>query len=264
MTDANQRTTQALVHCEPTTTWLAGLIGLVLGLTLSPQSVFGHSLYLFTTVEGEQIVGRVYLRGGTGIGDVAVKIYRDGQQVVSEVRTDRDGRFTFRPPCRGDYLFRAVTADGHTAEGQIAASDLPTTQPPCEGAQNASQPKQGQPSQAERPSTAVGHATESPPQSSSTSNRDGLHADGSLSETSPSDDTSFSDQSADHSLSREIASLRTQVVKLREDLQAFQSAVRIRDVLGGIGYILGLMGVAFYVAGRKHRAPGDRSSGQQS
>lgn len=264
MTDANHRATQALLHGKPTTKWLAGLIGLGLGLILFPQTVFGHSLYLFTTVEGEQIVGRVYLRGGTGLGDVVVKIYRDGQQLVGEVHTNREGRFTFRPPCRGDYLFRAVTADGHTAEGQIVASDLPTTQPPCEGTRDISQPNPSQPVLAQSPSTAARPAAGSPPQSSSTSKSAGPHTDNSLTETSPSGNSSFGEQSVDHSLSREVASLRTQVVKLREDLQAFQSAVRIRDVLGGIGYILGLMGVAFYVAGRKNRAPGNRSSGQES
>jgi len=50
------------------------------------------------------------------------------------------------------------------------------------------------------------------------------------------------------------AGLESQIGQLRAELQEFKSEVRFRDVLGGIGYILGLMGVAFYVLGARKPA----------
>ncbi|MFW6457127.1 MAG: hypothetical protein ACOC0A_02440 [Planctomycetota bacterium] len=40
---------------------------------------------------------------------------------------------------------------------------------------------------------------------------------------------------------------------LREDIAEAQSRTRFRDVLGGIGYILGLCGIAFYFMARKQK-----------
>jgi nickel transport protein len=45
-----------------------------------------------------------------------------------------------------------------------------------------------------------------------------------------------------------------QLRPLREQLDAYQAEVRWRDVLGGIGYIIGIAGVAFYFLGR-HQPP---------
>lgn len=45
-----------------------------------------------------------------------------------------------------------------------------------------------------------------------------------------------------------------QIRPLREQLDAYEDRVRWRDVLGGIGYIFGLAGTAFYLLGR--RRPG--------
>lgn len=50
------------------------------------------------------------------------------------------------------------------------------------------------------------------------------------------------------------AGLQSQIGQLRAELQEFKSEIRLRDVLGGIGYILGLMGVAFYVLGARKNA----------
>ncbi len=43
--------------------------------------------------------------------------------------------------------------------------------------------------------------------------------------------------------------VQAQLGQLRAELQEFKHEVRLRDVLGGLGYILGLMGVAFYFLG---------------
>lgn len=47
------------------------------------------------------------------------------------------------------------------------------------------------------------------------------------------------------------AELRRQVTALRNDIRGLQEKLRWQDIIGGIGYILGLMGVAFYFLGTR-------------
>jgi len=53
--------------------------------------------------------------------------------------------------------------------------------------------------------------------------------------------------------SGDIATLRAEVVALREQLAGYENRTRLRDVLGGIGYILGLAGLAFYFLGVRRK-----------
>ena len=52
--------------------------------------------------------------------------------------------------------------------------------------------------------------------------------------------------------------LLAEIRGLREQLAQYEARTRFRDVLGGIGYILGLSGVAFYVVGSRKQAAGSR------
>jgi hypothetical protein len=42
---------------------------------------------------------------------------------------------------------------------------------------------------------------------------------------------------------------------LRRQLDRYEHTLRLRDVLGGIGYIFGIMGLLFFVLGRRSRGP---------
>jgi nickel transport protein len=50
-----------------------------------------------------------------------------------------------------------------------------------------------------------------------------------------------------------LEGIEKQVVKLREELVRYEDRVRLHDVLGGIGCILGLMGLTFYFLGVRRR-----------
>ena len=51
----------------------------------------------------------------------------------------------------------------------------------------------------------------------------------------------------------DVSELLRQVTALRRDLQSLQEKRRWQDVIGGVGYILGLMGLAFYFLGARQR-----------
>lgn len=49
--------------------------------------------------------------------------------------------------------------------------------------------------------------------------------------------------------------LITQVQHLREDIQALRDQTRLRDIIGGIGYLIGIAGIAFYFLGTTKNHP---------
>lgn len=211
------------------------LVGFVT-VNLATATAFAHSLYLFAAADGEKINGRVYLRGGTGVPDVIVKAYAEAKEAVGQVTTDSEGRFSFSAPYRCDYLLRAVMEDGHQAEAVIHASELPATLPPFPGQQTP---------------TAVARPTESQTEGQTP-----------WSTVSPADHPAKVSQSTsaaqstgtnDESVRQEVASLRSQVIQLREDLKQLQTATGLRDILGGMGYILGLTGITFYFLAKRGR-----------
>lgn len=51
----------------------------------------------------------------------------------------------------------------------------------------------------------------------------------------------------------EVSSLARQIIALREQLDRFEEKRRVQDVVGGIGYIVGVAGVAFYLSAIRKR-----------
>lgn len=45
-----------------------------------------------------------------------------------------------------------------------------------------------------------------------------------------------------------------QIVELRREIHELKNSIRLRDILGGIGYILGLVGIAMYFKAKERRS----------
>jgi len=52
---------------------------------------------------------------------------------------------------------------------------------------------------------------------------------------------------------QQLEVIRAEVAALRDELQQYEQRTRIRDVLGGIGYIVGLSGISFYFLGVRRK-----------
>jgi len=221
-----------------------GSVGVLLGFVLwnaIASVTLAHTLYLFAAADGEKIAGRVYLRGGTGVPDAVVKVYVAGKESVGEFRTDDEGRFSFSAPYRCDYVLRAITEDGHQAEASIHADELSPSLPEW----SAKVTDTSSTDVAAQKTVAEGQEQGAPLQQPSESQTGHAQQEkGSVSEESVA---------MNDSVARELATLRTQVVQLREELRELQTATGFRDILGGLGYVFGLTGVGFYFLGRRKR-----------
>lgn len=189
-------------------------------LVLGVGPAWAHKVVIAVYVEGNAIEGEV----GFSSGDMAkpgtpVRILGPDGDVLGETVTDADGLFRFLPTARADHTFEADLGMGHVARTVLAADDLPESV--GEKAVLAEVP-------ASRPKP---DGVSSPVQ-------------GSI---------------PDENRLRDVVgrAVSAQVRPLRQDLAQFKEEVRFRDVLGGIGYILGLFGIAAYMAARRKEKAGN-------
>lgn len=192
------------------------LLGAIAVVAFVPSRAFAHRLRVFAAADGSAISGSAYLSGGGAPRNAVVRVTGPNGEALGQTVTDDRGRFSFTPSRRCHHTFTIDTGDGHAATFTVPADALPAALPPLA-------PSSG-PTTTTRPAaSAAPRAADSPP--------------------SPSSDAADA-----HAISHELRALREQIDRL-------ESSIRLHDVLGGIGYILGLTGLSFYfLAARKTRA----------
>ncbi|MGD9744338.1 MAG: hypothetical protein AB7V53_16970 [Dongiaceae bacterium] len=198
---------------------------LLLALALLPifaSPAHAHRLKVFATVEYGAIDGYGFFIGG-GRPQAATFIVQDGTGAeLFRGRTDIEGGFTWRPDHGGDFVVVIDAGDGHVAQARIAASRFAD----YEGGIIA-------------PALAGETADASAPVDSA----------------APDDLARMIDASVDRAVSRQIR-------PLLEAYEAADGKVRFNDVVGGIGMIVGLAGMAMWGLARRrerNQPPGGRA-----
>lgn len=188
---------------------------LLLTLALFSLPVEAHKLQLFASVEGDWIKGMAYFAGGARARGARILVQDHAGQSLAELTTRDDGGFGYRAQHKTDHLIIAETPDGHRAEWRVAASELTSG-----GAAHLLGTTMAAPVSAKAAAT--------------------LEA-ATLVKLDP------------NSLAAIEQAVARQVRPLREELIASQERARLQDVLGGIGYIFGLAGFAFWWRGQRAR-----------
>ncbi|GAB6187936.1 hypothetical protein [Thermopirellula anaerolimosa] len=197
---------------------------------LCGSTASAHTLYIFAAQKGAQVEGKVYFRGGSGAAGAKVEVYDANGNKAQELTCDEEGRFHFQPGFSGKMRLVGILEDGHATEYELDAADFASSGGVSE-ADTAISPGAATPANTSGNASAQKEtriATESAP---------------------PAPEKSGSDPGR---LAAAVEQLQAQVVRLREDIQTARSTTGWRDVLGGIGYILGLTGVAFYLSARRN------------
>ena len=194
----------------------AGSLLALIMLLLCPAPAFAHKLYVFAQLEGTSIHGRAYFPGDVPARKSDV-IARDASgRELGRTMTDGEGKFTFMVREHVDYYLVVETPDGHGAQCTVHASELPDNLP-------AGASKAGSGSQIA--SSAKDHAS--------------VSATTAALENEPT------------TVAAQLVELRKQIQELRRQIFESDERLRFRDILGGIGFILGLAGVAFYMKARR-------------
>jgi nickel transport protein len=183
---------------------------------MAPQGG-AHTIHLFATVEGSTITGRAYFPSGPA-KDVPVRAYDLQGALLGETRTDDAGAFTLPVQKHCDHKLVVETEDGHRAEFAVSAGELT-------GESSAPAEATASPARAD--------AAPQPPQTSATP-------------------TAVPTQDELRALVEEA--VQKELAPLRQQLAESEARVRLRDVLGGIGYIAGIAGFYLLLRGGRGRS----------
>ncbi len=177
-----------------------------------------HQLRCFAAAEGATVSGYAWLGSGARAKRVSFQALAGDGTVLARGETDENGEFSFQASCRCDHMIEIRTPDGHLATFRVTAAELPSALP-SRGAQAGALPS-GAPRSAAGP-TPSHEAADAP-------GTGGLEA------------------TVAEAVSR-------QITPLRRDVQELTHRRRLQDILGGVGYLLGLAGIAFYFLGSRQR-----------
>jgi nickel transport protein len=197
--------------------WLAAAIALPVG------EAAAHSIRVLASGEGRRIAGYAYFSKTARARDSVVVLRGPDGVEIARARTNDIGEFAFDVTARADYQVAVDTGDGHQASYRVEAIELDASLPPYDSSSSSS-------------SLSL---------SSSSSSSSSFSAP-SPSSSSPSSSTALSSAEAHRMLAEMLA-------RQREQLDDFESRTRLRDILGGVGYILGLTGLAFFFLGARRR-----------
>lgn len=169
------------------------------------------------------IKGYVYYTSSARAKNVKLVFTVADGKVIDEILTDENGEFIVKAKYRNDTLVTLKNADGHMAEWHIAAAEFPADLPEYQITLNADNEKRVVPS---KPSKQA---------------------------TSQENNNLFSSELISSVIKQELGPLQAQLNQIRADLAEQNEKKRFQDILGALGYLLGLTGIAFYIAARRQK-----------
>lgn len=187
----------------------------MLGLVLWPAPAFAHKLNVFAHAHGTTIQGKAYFTLNSPARNVTVTAFDPAGEEIGKTRTDQQGEFSLAARFRCDHRLVVTTGDGHGGEYTVAAAELSKDLPPRAATSDR------------REKQSAETTPHSSPENTPATTREG----------------------------EELEALRAQIVAMRQQLNEYGQRIRMQDVLGGIGYIVGIAGIAFYFLGvRKQKS----------
>jgi nickel transport protein len=203
--------------------FLAVLAALALVLISAPQAQ-AHKVYVFAWVEGDTVHVDAYFSKSKKAQDSPVEVLNDAGEKLLEGKTDAEGRFSFKAPQKTNLHVVVSAGMGHKNEFLLKADELGE---PVDG---AGTPAVSSPSpSAPAPVTAPAAASVSAPSTSAGPDEEQLR------------------RIVDEALAKHLAPLTRAVAALKEEDQE-PGAVQI---IGGLGWIFGIMGLVMYLRSRK-------------
>lgn len=259
---------------------LTAVLGLAMLMGVA-QNGFAHGMSMFVSTDGTSIEGMAYYDDGRRPRGALAELTVDGA-VVATTQTDDEGRFRFEMPVGSTDVEAIVEAivevsvdpgDGHRASWRLRPDQLVTAQQAAVASSESSQAGSGDDAVEDEAigDEAIGAAADGAAADGAAAigaaadgeDANGDDATGADPATGPTDavptntthtDTTLTDTDTDlaAAIAAEVdARVGQQIAGLREELALEARRKRFTDILGGIGYIVGMMGLATYLTRRK-------------
>ena len=185
----------------------------VILITFCTSESWAHKFKCFATFEDGKISGYAWFSAGTR--PVSVPIIASGPDgaVLYSGTTTPNGEFSFSPNATVDHLIKVNAGEGHVASFTVYADDLLEL-------------------------TAI------------VSRDPAVSPEAAIVETTANSAVNSLDIANESTI---IKAVTKEIGKLRRDLDAFKERQRMQDVIGGVGYLFGVAGIAFYFLGVRRK-----------
>ena len=204
------------------------LFFLVLIFALSAAPVSAHKVTIFAWVEGDTVHTRSKFSGGKRAKNSTVVVYDKEGNLLLEGKTNDQGEFSFKVPKKTGFKVALKASMGHLAEWTIPASDLTAVGVTTEAG-------------TEKPDASKTVETVSPSPS--------LTDTGSVEVAQSSERLGLSREEVKTLINEALDKKLAPVMNMLAE--SMQGGPKMSEVMGGIGYIFGLVGVILYGISRR-------------
>ncbi len=201
--------------------YLIKLFCLMLFLILSTGNALAHKVMVFAWVEGDTVLGESKFSGGKKVQNSEIIVWDLNGRELLRTRTNEKGEFSFPIPEKTAMRIELIAGMGHKSEWTIPLEDLGET------VTTKSAPKKQIEPQAPRADPDSGQEAQTP------------------ASIDPAQLEAMVEKAVTRALNKKITPLTKMVANLEHNDPS------MHEILGGIGYIFGLMGAAMYVSSRK-------------
>jgi len=200
-------------------------LGLLL-LSVVASTAYAHKVNVFAYVEGDQVYIQGYFSDGTKAKNSDVTVYASDGQELTKGQTDEDGAFTFPTQGKQQALHVVLNAGmGHQASYDIPTDEMAGTTVAATG-------------------TAASPASQDPAPGA-----DEPHAGG---------NSAAPAQISEAAIRKAVAE---GVLPLAREISELKERRGFSDIVGGIGFIVGVLGIVAYLKARQQSRREDRGNG---
>lgn len=193
-------------------------VAVLLLLLVATAPAFAHKVIADAYPDGDLIEGEVGFSSGDPAAGAKIEVFTPDGEKLLETTTDADGVFSFKAVRHVDHVIKVNLGAGHVAEVVVSADDLPDSL-------GASASGPGEAAAATTPAAAPAAAAPASVSTGAAELRDMVR------------------EAVQHELR-----------PLRRQLTEYENKVRWHDILGGLGFIVGITGIAAYALSRRRRA----------
>lgn len=209
--------------------WTVCLLGTALWLVFCSQPTWAHKVMIFAWVEGDTVYTQSKFSGGKRAKNSTVVVYDNEGNQLLEGKTDEKGEFSFKVPQKTDLKIVLKASMGHMGEWKIPAEEITGVAHAPEGS-----------------APEIGIEAATPGASPSTETRTKPDGERPVSTAIGLNRKEVRDL-IDASLDRKLGPIFDMLA------DSLDRGPRVSEVIGGVGYIFGLVGVALYFATRRKR-----------
>ncbi len=195
-----------------------------------------HRVNVFAWVEGNTIYTTAKFSGGKVARESRVEVYDSQKKLLLKGQTDNQGEFSFSVPKIDNLNIVVYAGTGHRGSWQIKKSELISVS-------KTTAPEEADPSnkpEAQNPAPATAQTSET----ATTSNTN--------LQINSEEIEKIVQKVVNRSLTEKLHPLMLILAEMRDPDPG------LKDILGGLGYILGLVGIIAYIKSRKQPSPTGR------